>query len=107
MWRSTLDTGFVGSDCRTLDPNVVFLDGVGGIDGDLIVCDITVLHAEIVVFDIDVQEGQNELFLDHFPDDSCLLVAIELDDGIVDLDLLFHCDCQWLVLGGCTRHGYS
>jgi len=63
---------------------------MGGIDGDLIVGGIAVLHAQIVVFDINVQEREDKLFLDHFPDDSGLFVAIELDDGIVDLDLLFH-----------------
>jgi hypothetical protein len=63
---------------------------MGGIDGDLIVGGIAVLHAQIVVFDINVQEREDKLFLDHFPDNSGLFVAIELDDGIVDLDLLFH-----------------
>src|SRR5579859_1995108 len=45
MWRSTLDTGFVGSDGSTLDTDVVLLNSVGSIDGDLIVCGITVFHA--------------------------------------------------------------
>ena len=95
MWGSakgsgTLDTGLVGGDGGTLDADVVLLDGMGSVDGDLVVGGISVLHAQIVVLDVDVQEGQDKLFLDHLPDDTGLFIAVELDDGIVDLDLLFH-----------------
>lgn len=91
-WRSgdTFDSSLVGSDGGTLDTDVVFLDSMSSINGDLIIGGITVLHSQIVVFDVNVQEREDELFLDHFPDDSGLLVSIELYDRIVDLDLLFH-----------------
>jgi hypothetical protein len=32
-----LDAGFVGRDGRALDADAVLLDGVGGVDGDLVV----------------------------------------------------------------------
>ena len=88
--ENTFDTRLVGSDGGTLDTDVVFLNSMSSIDCDLIVGGITVLHSQIVVFDVDVQEREDELFLDHFPDDSGLFVSIEFNDRIVYFDLLFH-----------------
>lgn len=100
----TFDSLFVGSDGCTFDSDVVFLDCVCGVDCDLIVCGITVFHAQIVVFDVDVQEREDKLFLDHLPDDSCLFVSIEFDDRILDFNLLLSCCRSAIgVLGGATN----
>ena len=56
------------------------LNGVRGIDGDLVICLITVLNREIVVLEIDVQEGQNQVVLDVLPDDASHLIAIKLNN---------------------------
>ena len=67
--------------------HAVLQDGVGGIDGDLIVGGVAVLHAEVVVLEVDVEIRKDEAVLDELPDDARHLVAIEFDDGVVHLDL--------------------
>ena len=44
-------------------------------------------HAEVVVLQVDIEVGQDQLVLDELPDDPGHLVAVELDDGALDLDL--------------------
>lgn len=50
-----------------LDTDTVLEDGVGGIDGDLVVGLVAVLKSEVVVLDVDVEEGKDELVLDLVP----------------------------------------
>ena len=69
----------------------MLLDGDGGVDGDLIVGRIAVLDAEVVVLQLHIEVLQDQLILDELPDDAGHLVAIELDDGVVDLDLRHDC----------------
>jgi hypothetical protein len=66
---------------------------MGRVDCDLVVCGIAILHSEIIVFDVNVQVREDELFLDHVPDDAGLFVAIEFNDRIGDLDL-FDLSCR-------------
>src|SRR4029077_15991083 len=75
------------SDRRALNADAVTLDGFGGFDGDLVVRLIAVLDAEVVVVQVHVEVGQDELLLDHLPDDSSHLIAVEFYDGAFDLDL--------------------
>lgn len=82
-----LDTSLVGGDGSALHTDRVLLDGLSGINGDLVVGLITVLEAEIVVLEVDVQVGEDELLLDVLPDHTGHLIAVELDDGVLDLDL--------------------
>jgi hypothetical protein len=64
----------------------VLLDGVGGVDGDLVVgASSRFLDAEIVIFQIDVEIGQDQLVLDEVPDDAGHLVAVEFDDRVCTL----------------------
>jgi hypothetical protein len=49
---------------------------------------VTVLHAEVVVLEVDVKVGEDELLTDLLPDDAGHLVAVHLDDGVDDLDLV-------------------
>ena len=67
--------------------DAVLLGGVGGIDGDLVVGRVAVLDAEVEVVELDVEVRQDELVLDELPDDPGHLVAVHLDDGVLDLDL--------------------
>ena len=82
-----LDTSLIGGDGGALDTDLVLLDGLGSIDGDLVVGRITVLHAEVVVLEVDVKEGKDELLADLVPDDTGHLITVELNDGVGDLDL--------------------
>jgi hypothetical protein len=42
---------------------------------------------EVVILQVDIQIGVDQLVLDVLPDDAGHLIAVELDDGIGDLDL--------------------
>ncbi len=45
------------------------------------------LDAEVVIAEVDVEPGQDQLLADPLPDDAGHLVAVELDDGVLHLDL--------------------
>ena len=83
-----LDARFVGRDRRAFDADAVLLDGVGRVDRHLVVGRVAVLDAEIVIFEIDVEIGMDQLVLDQLPDDAGHLVAVEFDDGAFNLDFL-------------------
>ena len=68
-------------------PTPCSLDRVGGVDGDLVLGGVAALDAEVVVLELDVEVGQDQLVLDELPDDPGHLVAVELDDGVLHLDL--------------------
>ena len=65
----------------------MLLDGVRRGHGDLVLGGVAVLDAEIEVEQVDVEVGQDQPILDELPDDPGHLVAVELDDGVLDLDL--------------------
>lgn len=46
------DSGFVGGDGGALDANVVFFNGIGGVNSDLIVGLIAASDTEVVVLDV-------------------------------------------------------
>lgn len=56
-----LNTGLIGGDGGTLDTNTVLLDGLGGLNSDLVIGLVTVLNTEIVVLKVDIKVGQNQL----------------------------------------------
>jgi hypothetical protein len=65
----------------------VLLDRLGRLDRHLVVGLVPVLDPEVVVEQLDVEVGQDQLVLDHLPDDPGHLVAVELDDRVRHLDL--------------------
>ena len=85
-----LDARLVGGDRGALDADAVLLDGVGRVDRDLVVGRVAVLDAEVVVLEVDVEVGVDQAVLDELPDDAGHLVAVELDDRSLDLDLVDH-----------------
>ena len=82
-----LDPRLVGGDGRAFHADPVALDRLGRVDGDLVVGAVALLNAQIVIFQVDVQIGQDQLLLDEVPDDPRHLVPVQLDDGIGNLDL--------------------
>jgi hypothetical protein len=68
-------------------PTPWLLDGVGRVDRHLIVGGVTVLHAQVVVVQLKVQIREDQLVLDHLPDDAGHLVAVDVHNRVVDLDL--------------------
>ncbi len=93
------NTGFVWSDRRALDADAVLQDGIGRVNGDLIISCIAVLNAEVVVLQVDIEVLQDQFILDELPDDARHFVAIKLNDRVGYLDL-----AQLLLLvGRCRR----
>mmetsp|Transcript_33511 Transcript_33511/g.51484 ORF Transcript_33511/g.51484 Transcript_33511/m.51484 type:complete len:253 (+) Transcript_33511:527-1285(+) len=83
-----LDTGLIGSNGGALNADLVLLDGVGSVEGDLIVGLVSLLDAQVEVLDIDVEVGVDESVLDLLPNDSRHFIAVHLNDGVRNLDLL-------------------
>jgi hypothetical protein len=48
------DSLLIRSDGSTLDSNLALLDCFGGIDGNLIVSGVSVLNAQIIILDVEV-----------------------------------------------------
>src|SRR3546814_12661925 len=82
-----LDAGLVRRDGGAFDADAVLLDRIGGIDGDLVVRLVALLDGEIEVDEIDIQIGQDQLFANPLPYDAGHLVAVDLDDRRLHLDL--------------------
>lgn len=80
--------GFIRRDGRALDADVVFLNGFGRFDGDLVIGLVTVFHAEVVVLDINIEVRSDELLLDECPDDAGHFIAVEFDDWISNFNFL-------------------
>jgi hypothetical protein len=83
-----LDSGLVWGDGCALDADLVLLDCLCCFDSDLVIGLIAVLHSEVIVLEVNVEKGENELLLDLVPDDAGHFITVHLDDGVVDLDLL-------------------
>lgn len=81
------DSCFVRSDGCALDADFAFFDGFGSLDGDFVVSLISVLHAEIEVLDLEIEERKNKFISDGFPDDSGHLITVKFSYGVVYLDL--------------------
>src|SRR6202044_3679210 len=81
------DPRLLRGDGRAFDADTHRLDRLCGVDRDLVVGRVAVFDREIVVLEVDVQIGMNELVANQLPDDARHLVAIELDNRIRDLDL--------------------
>lgn len=59
-----------GQRTGTLDCDTVLLGSVGSIVGDLVVCLVTVFKTKIIVLEVHIEVGQDELFSDLLPDDA-------------------------------------
>lgn len=50
-----------------LDSNTVLDDGLSSVRGDLVVGLVAVLESKVVVLDVDIEEGDDQLVLDLVP----------------------------------------
>jgi hypothetical protein len=80
----------VRRDGGAFDAHVVLLDGVGRVHRHLVVRLVAVGQAQVVVLDLQVQVGQDELVLDLLPDHARHLVTVQVHHGVVHLDLGRH-----------------
>ncbi len=81
-----LDAGLIGGDRCAFDGDAHFFGLFGGINRDLVIGAIAFLDAEIIIEQINIEIGQDQLLLDEIPDNAGHLIAIHLDDGVCDLD---------------------
>jgi len=58
------------------------------IHGHLVMRGITVLNPQVVIFQVDLQVGEDQLLLDELPDDTGHLVAVELHHRVQYFDFL-------------------
>ena len=70
-----------------LTPTPCSLIAFGRVERDLVVGGVALRDPEVEVEELDVEVGQDQLLLDERPDDPGHLVAVELDDRVLDLDL--------------------
>ena len=82
-----LHAGLVWGDGGALHAHRVLLDCLGGIERDLVIGLVSVGQAQVVVLEVDVEVRVDELVLDVLPDDPGHLVAVQLHDGVLHLDL--------------------
>ena len=82
-----LDPFFIRRDCRAFHADAVFLDGIRAVDSDLVVGLVSLLDAKVVIFQVYVQIGEDQLVFDFLPDDTGHLVAVDLDDRGLHFDL--------------------
>src|SRR6476661_942154 len=85
-----LNTCLIGSYSSAFDADLVFFNGLGGINSHLVVGLITVLDTKVVVFNIHVQVRKDQLVFNKFPDDPRHLVPIQLYNR-VSYFYLAHC----------------
>ena len=71
----------------TLNAHTVLLDGIGGIHSYLVVGRIAVFNAEIEIFNIYVQVGENQFVFNELPDDPGHFIAIQFHHRIGYFDL--------------------
>ena len=80
------DAGFIRRDRRAFYADAIFTNGIGAINCNLVVGRIARLNAKVIIFQINIQIGQNQPFTDPFPDDPGHFIAIQFDDGVFHLD---------------------
>ncbi len=96
----------VRGDGGALDADLMLLDRLRRRNRDLILGGVAVLYRQIVVFQIDVQIGQDQLVLDKLPDDPGHLVAVKLDQRILYRNFLHGIPLLLLIIAvsGKTTH---
>ncbi len=85
-----LHPAFVGGDGGAFHADADLFDLVGGVDRDLVVGLVALLDAQVVIQQIHIEIGVDQLVLDILPDDPGHLVAVEFDDRVLHLDFR-HC----------------
>ena len=66
----------VGGDGGALHCHAILLGGLGGLHCDLVVGLVALFEAQVVVFGLEVDEGEDEFVLDHLPQDAGHFVAV-------------------------------
>ena len=81
------DAGLIGGDGGAFDGDAHLFGFFGRVDGDLIIGTIAFFHAQIVIEQVDIEIGQDQLVLDELPYDAGHFIAVHFNDGVFNLDL--------------------
>ena len=65
----------------------MLLNGVGCINGDLVVSGVAIFDAEVVVLEIDVKVGKDQIIANVLPNDVSHFVAVKFNNSAIDVDL--------------------
>ena len=82
------DSCLIGGNRRAFYADGVLLDRFSGINGDLVISFVAVGKTEVVVFEVYVEVRVNEFVFDLLPDYARHLIAIKLNHGVLDRNLL-------------------
>ena len=74
-----LNSSLIRGYSSTFDPHSYFFDRLSRINCDLIIGSISVLDAEVVVSDRNIDEREDQFFFDDLPNDSSHLVSVYLN----------------------------
>jgi hypothetical protein len=80
----------IRSDGSAFNSYAAFLDGIGSINGHLVIGIVTMLDAKIEIFDVYIKVGENEFVFDKLPDYAGHFIAIEFYHRVRHFDLLKH-----------------
>lgn len=83
-----LYASLIRSDSCAFHTHRVLLNSFGRVNSDLIICLVSVLEAEIIILEIDVQIRMDKFVLDVLPYDSGHLVTVQLYHRVLHFDLL-------------------
>mmetsp|Transcript_23347 Transcript_23347/g.41465 ORF Transcript_23347/g.41465 Transcript_23347/m.41465 type:complete len:377 (+) Transcript_23347:275-1405(+) len=79
-----LDASLIGSNGGALNADFVFLNGLRSINSDLVIRRISIRESKIIVNDFQIQVRENQLFLNHIPNNPRHFVAIKVNDRVLN-----------------------
>ncbi len=83
---------------RTFDTHSNFFNGIGSINGYLVIGGITVFYSQIIIFNIHLYVRENEFFFDELPDNSCHFITIQFNHGIGYFNFCCHSLIGFVIL---------
>ena len=82
--------GFVRGYRCAFHANAVFQDCVCRVNRHLVAGCITILDAQVVIVNVDIEIRQDQTIFDEFPDDSRHFVTVNINNRIYNFDLASH-----------------
>jgi hypothetical protein len=67
------NASFIRCDSSAFNADVIFFNGIGCVDCDLVVGGVTIGDGEIVILNINVYVGEDELLFDRIPDNPVVV----------------------------------
>ena len=68
---------FIGGNGGTFYTYAKFFNSIGSVNSHLVIGLVAVFYAQVIIFNIQFQVGENKFFLDKLPDNPCHFIAIQ------------------------------